>query len=154
MRLFVLVVFGILVASVVATPFKVCKEDDHLPLLKAKQVELTPENPKRGDDAVFTISGKIGRYVKNATLYIIVYTLVDTFLYKGEVKLTTEKHDLCDYTTCPLKKGKRVVKYKRHLPAITPPGNYRVKVMAIDSKERLILCVEVEFGISTAYPVT
>lgn len=126
--------------SAVAFNWKECGEGQtHI-----SSVSLQPDPPVAGTTANFGIKGESGIEVDGGTLSLAV-------AFMG-FPIWSETKDLCDRTTCPVKKGPVELAVQEYLPPITPPGAYNVTITAQTTANVQLLCLQIDFEIKPPTP--
>jgi hypothetical protein len=100
-------------------------------------VILDPEQPKRSNNLVITISG-------TATEEVVGGTITTSVEYLN-VKVLTVTKSLCDTAKCPLGPGPIAFVGKQSLPWIAPPGLYSVTWSLKDPQGDPLACVKFNF---------
>jgi hypothetical protein len=100
-------------------------------------VQLSPTPLKSGAPMDFKL---------NATLPV---DIEEPAYIKGEAKylfirVPVPKTELCDHTTCPVRKGDIHIEETESVPDNFPPGTYNVRLEAYNGQDEPLLCVNVE----------
>ncbi|KAK9827503.1 hypothetical protein WJX74_006299 [Apatococcus lobatus] len=109
-------------------------------------VSLQPDPPVAGSPADFGIKGESGVEVDEGTMSLAV-------AFMG-FPIWSQTFDLCDRTSCPVKKGPVELAVQEYLPPITPPGAYNVTITAQNTANVQLLCLQIDFEIKPPTPPT
>ena len=120
-----------------ATDVKYCTKKAYD--VKVKGVDISPYPITRGKETTFSISATADAAISGGKLVIDVS-------YFGW-SIHSEKHNLCDETSCPVSTGDFVVAHSQVLPGITPPGSYSLKMRMLDEDSHELTCITFDFSI-------
>lgn len=130
-----LATLALVATSVSAFKWSYCDDFDNKIVLH--EVDLSPSPLKGGAPMKFKL---------NATL---PFDIKEDAYIKGEakylfIKVPIPKTELCDHTTCPVKKGDIHVEETEVIPDNYPEGTYNVRLEAYNSPDEPLLCVNAE----------
>ncbi|XP_057954337.1 uncharacterized protein LOC131148566 [Malania oleifera] len=121
-----------------ATDFKYCdKGADYA--VKVQDIEISPNPVVAGQPATFNLSASTGESISGGRLVIQVS-------YVG-IHVRTEKHNLCEETSCPISAGDFVISHTQNLPGFTPPGSYTLKMKMEGKNSEELTCIAFNFKI-------
>ncbi|KAK9827719.1 hypothetical protein WJX81_004847 [Elliptochloris bilobata] len=101
---------------------------------------MSPDPPYPGSTASFVVEAVADTRLESGTLDIGVS-------YHG-FPIYTQSQDLCDATSCPVKKGPLTLTLEESFPIITPPGPYTVRLSAVGVDPIApLLCLDVDFSV-------
>ncbi|GLJ31244.1 hypothetical protein SUGI_0626510 [Cryptomeria japonica] len=115
-----------------------CGSKDTFPV-KVDNVVISPNPVVSGKPATFEISAISEDDISGGILSIEVF-------YYG-MHVHSESHDLCSKTSCPVKQGSFVLTNSQSLPGFTPPGSYKLKMKMMDTDNKLLTCIDINFNI-------
>eukprot|EP00850_Spirogloea_muscicola_P013595 SM000093S24406 [mRNA] locus=s93:127902:129628:+ [translate_table: standard] len=121
--------------------------DDEVTL---KDVQMSPDPAVSGESFTFTLPATANVQIDGGKVFVSVF-------YRG-IPVHIERDNLCDKTDCPVPEGDFVFKNSQALPNITPPGPYKVKLVAKDQNDSQLFCTNIQFDIvrstrSTAFTI-
>lgn len=134
--LFVTTPSFILVTNAVKPTY--CGSEDSFQV-KVDNVVISPNPVVSGNPATFEISATSEDDISGGILSIEVF-------YYG-LPVHTESHDLCSKTSCPVKQGSFVLMNSQSLPGFTPPGSYKLRMKMMDTDNKLLTCININFNI-------
>eukprot|EP00850_Spirogloea_muscicola_P018563 SM000171S03252 [mRNA] locus=s171:267185:268828:- [translate_table: standard] len=111
-------------------------EDDEVTL---KDVQMSPDPAVSGESFTFTLPATANVQIDGGKVFVSVF-------YRG-IPVHIERDNLCDKTDCPVPEGDFVFKNSQALPNITPPGPYKVKLVAKDQNDGQLFCANIQFDI-------
>lgn len=108
-------------------------------ILDLKSIIVDPNPPLRGENLTFTAEGVLSKDIEEGA-----YVEVD--VRYGFIKLVHQTFDLCEEIskvdlTCPILKGKQVIRKEVEIPAEVPPGRYFVNARAYTKDDEFITCL-------------
>ncbi|OGE53781.1 hypothetical protein PENARI_c007G08400 [Penicillium arizonense] len=110
--------------------------------LEIESVDLTPNPPLAGEKLIISATGTLlDRVEKGATVNLEVKW--------GLITLIKQTVDLCDELenvdlSCPLEKGKMVLKKEVELPKQIPPGKYSVLADVYNKDLKQVTCLKAD----------
>ncbi|OVA17124.1 MD-2-related lipid-recognition domain [Macleaya cordata] len=135
----------LVVPSIQAKDVRYCDKKGNY-AVKVSGVDIDPEPVISGMPATFNIYASSEQAILGGQLAIEVS-------YFG-VHIHTEKHDLCEETTCPISSGDFVISHTQVLPGFTPPGPYSLKMKLAGGDGKQLTCIgfdfKIQFGSSVA----
>jgi len=104
---------------------------------KIQTVSIVPDPPKIGKNVTVSVSGILDETVTAGHVnFTVQYKKGSTWL-----NLPTFNFDLCSVEKCPIPQGQTTISGEINVPSITPGGEYRGKMFAIDQNHQELGCV-------------
>ncbi|CDP10579.1 unnamed protein product [Coffea canephora] len=107
--------------------------------VKVSGVDITPYPITRNKKTTFKIAASTDATISGGEL------VIDVSYFGFNVR--TEKHNLCNETSCPVTAGDFEIAHSQVLPGYTPPGSYTLKLKLSDANKQLLTCINFDFSI-------
>lgn len=107
--------------------------------VKVSGVDITPYPISRNKETTFKIAASTETSISGGELVIDVS-------YFG-FNVHSEKHDLCNETSCPVAPGDFEIAHSQVLPGYTPPGSYTLKLTMSGVDKKQLSCINFDFSI-------
>ncbi|OAR01848.1 hypothetical protein LLEC1_04554 [Akanthomyces lecanii] len=121
------------------SPLELCEGDHSSDLITIKNVDLTPNPPKAGQELLIKASGTVKQKIEEGAY-------VELTVKYGLIKLLTTTADLCEQfgnvdMKCPIEKGDQTIEKTVKLPVEIPPGKYTVLADVFNADKTHITCL-------------